>query len=91
MELDFIKNIIKLHFPKAKILAFGSRVTGTPKKYSDIDLCLNNQEPLELSQLAFLKEALEESDLPYIVDISDYHRITDDFRKNIIEQKAIEL
>ncbi|MBI2602775.1 MAG: nucleotidyltransferase domain-containing protein [Deltaproteobacteria bacterium] len=89
-EVDFILATLHQHVPNARILAFGSRVSGTPKKYSDLDICLDNGAPLELSKWDLLDEAFEESDLPFKVDISDYHRISEDFRK-LVEQTSVDI
>lgn len=61
--------------------AFGSRVKGTAKLYSDLDLCY--MEPIEPSYLYSLEEQFEESDLPFKVDIIDYNQCTPEFRKLI--------
>jgi uncharacterized protein len=52
--------------PKAKFYAFGSRVNGTNKKYSDLDIC--SQGKLERKSVLKLKDDFYESDLPFKVD-----------------------
>ena len=47
--------------------AYGSRVKGTAKKYSDLDLCYRDDIPDEV--IYHVKEELEESDLPFIVEL----------------------
>lgn len=89
-QIHFIVKTIRKFFPMTRILAFGSRVSGIPKKYSDFDICLDDGCPLDLSQLALMSEVFEDSDLPIKIDISDYRRITGDFR-NIVEKKAVTL
>ena len=59
-------------------------------KYSDFDICIDNQSLLQLSPMAQLEEDFAESYLPIKIDISDYSRISDDFKK-VIEQNHIEL
>jgi predicted nucleotidyltransferase len=47
--------------------AYGSRTKGIARKYSDLDLCY--QENIPLNTIAHLEEELEESDLPFIVEL----------------------
>ena len=47
--------------------AYGSRVKGTAKKYSDLDLCF--QEKIPWNILSHIEEELEESNLPFKVDL----------------------
>ena len=61
--------------------AFGSRVTGRARPLSDLDLCFMEEMPLSVQ--AQLEGEFEESDLPYKVDIVDYHRCSEDFKKII--------
>jgi predicted nucleotidyltransferase len=60
---------------------FGSRVKGNPQPLSDLDLCYMNTIPPEIiNQLA---EDFEESDLPYKVDLVNWHAISDEFKNTI--------
>ena len=47
--------------------AYGSRVKGTARKYSDLDLCY--QEEIPSYVLVKIENELEESDLPFIVEL----------------------
>jgi uncharacterized protein len=58
--------------------AFGSRVTGAHKQFSDLDLCV--MEDLADQVKSELTEAFEESNLPFKVDIIEWNKISDDFR-----------
>jgi uncharacterized protein len=61
--------------PSARVWVFGSRATGRARRYSDLDLLIDAGRPLSLDEAALLREAFEESDLPYGVDIVDWHAI----------------
>lgn len=63
-----VQDILKQQITTQKVYAFGSRAKNTAKKYSDLDLCLVG-ELMSYSQLAELKDAFSESDLPYFVDV----------------------
>ena len=47
--------------------AYGSRVKGTARKYSDLDLCY--QEEIPLSVISQIREEFTESNLPFEVEL----------------------
>jgi uncharacterized protein len=49
-----------------KFYAYGSRVKGTAKKYSDLDLCYYDVPSQEISKL---REELTKSNLPFFVEV----------------------
>lgn len=63
--------------------AFGSRVSGNPKKFSDLDLCYFDEIPS--GEYIRLEADFEESDLPYKVDLVDWNKCDETFRKIIKE------
>ncbi len=79
-----VRNILKNHVPGQKVLAFGSRATRTARNYSDLDLVILNDKPLPLHIISALGEGFGESDLPFKVDLIEWARIDDDFRKIIL-------
>ncbi len=87
-HLEIIRAIMRRHVPKRKVWAFGSRVTWTAKPYSDLDLVILGDEPLDLGVLASLKEEFSESDLPWKVDVVDWASTSDSFRKIIKKNKV---
>jgi len=78
-----IQHILHTHVPACEVRVFGSRVTGTAKKYSDIDLVIVGSEKISPTTLSLLKEAFQESDLPFRVDVLDWHSISQEFQKVI--------
>ncbi|HLD74020.1 MAG TPA: nucleotidyltransferase domain-containing protein [Bdellovibrionota bacterium] len=89
-QLKKIVNIIHTHLPNVHIFAFGSRITGTPRKYSDFDIALDNGHPIDLSKLTKIKNTLSETDLPITVDLVDYSSVSSEF-KTIIDKQKLEL
>ena len=73
--------------PLAQVWVFGSRATGRARRYSDLDLLIDAGRPLSLDEAAGLRKAFEESDLPYRVDIVDWHAIGDRFRQLIAAER----
>jgi type I restriction enzyme S subunit len=86
--LDTVKTILRQIVPDARAWAFGSRASGAAKPFSDLDLALEGEEPLTSSELAQLKTAFSESDLPIKVDVVDLNSISAEFRKVIDGQKV---
>jgi type I restriction enzyme S subunit len=85
-QLDTVKQTLARHVPGCEVRAFGSRVKWTAKSYSDLDLAIVGTAKLKPGQLADLSEAFAESDLPFRVDLLDWHAISESFRK-VIEEK----
>ena len=83
--LEQVLALLRSHVPQTEVWAYGSRVTGSGHDASDLDLVLRNQENLreETGALYELKEAFIESNLPIRVDIMDWARIPESFRREI--------
>lgn len=79
-ERETVRAILAEHLPGVCAVAFGSRVTGRARRWSDLDLMLFAPEPLPSRTLDDLREAFMESDLPIRVDIVDGTRADDDVR-----------
>lgn len=88
-QLNEVLNILSEVVPTVAVWAFGSRVTGTARKHSDLDLAIMTSEPLLLSIMADLVEKFSESDLPFKVDIVDWSTTSEAFREIINKQKII--
>lgn len=78
-----LKKILDDCAPEYKALLFGSRVAGTAEKFSDIDIALIGPGKIGWKRLEEIKDAFAESDLPMIVDVIDYHSVSDRFKKEI--------
>mgnify|MGYP000529987246 FL=1 len=90
-SLTEIKSILQANLARnIKIYAFGSRAKGTARKHSDLDLLLKAESPIPLQTLYSLQEDFEESDIPYRIDISDWNKISDEF-KQCIESEKLEI
>ena len=84
-QLSLVTNILAQFVPECEVRAFGSRVNGTPKPYSDLDLAVIGKEKIPIRTLGLLREAFEACELPFRVDILDWNAITESFQ-NVIEQ-----
>ena len=86
LHLQAIQSILARQIPQAQVFAFGSRVNGTPRKYSDIDLAIALPQPIGLRKLRELKDAFEDSELPICVDIVDWSLADADFKAAVEAQ-----
>ena len=67
-----------------ELLIFGSRsLTQTCKPYSDLDLVIRGDRRIPRQVLFQIEESLENSPLNYRVDLLDWHRIYDEFKREI--------
>jgi type I restriction enzyme S subunit len=73
--------------PDGKVWVFGSRAVGRARRYSDLDLAIDAGRGLTRDEAAMLHEAFEESDLPYRVDIVDWHAADGRFRRIIAAER----
>lgn len=88
-DLETVREILARHVPEHEVLAFGSRVNWTARQYSDLDLAVMTEKPLDISRISDLCEAFTQSDLPFKVDIADWADTAENFRKIIEEEHAI--
>jgi predicted nucleotidyltransferase len=88
-HLETVRAILARHVPDCEVRAFGSRVSGPAKSYSDLDLAVVAPTKLNPETLRHLKEAFEESDLRFRVDVLDWHETSAEFQKVI--EKAYEI
>jgi uncharacterized protein len=84
-QLTQLQALLAAHVPAAEVWAYGSRVAGSAHEGSDLDLVLRN--PQNLSQDAEgwpeLKEALQDSPLPMLVEIHLWPRLPTAFHAEI--------
>ena len=73
-----------------EVIIFGSRAMGNFKKGSDIDLAMKGN--IDLDTIARLKTKLnDELPIPYLIDIVDYHSISNPALKEHIDKEGKKL
>ncbi len=87
-HIVLVQRILRQHVPSAEVWAFGSRAKWLARDTSDLDLCIRAPVALSFEQMGTLREAFEESDLPYKVDVVDWTTTSESFRK-IIERDRV--
>lgn len=65
------------------VFLFGSRATGRASRGSDIDVGLLSREPLPKGLLSEIREDLEESCVPYFVELVDLSETDEIFRERV--------
>ena len=87
-DLEIVQSILSQFVPHEAVWVFGSRITGLARKFSDLDLAIITDKPLDFDRYAAIKEAFSDSHLPFKVDVVDWSAISDDF-KHIIKSNYV--
>ncbi len=67
-----VLEIIRRRLPDARVWVYGSRAKGRARRYSDLDLMLDDWgREIPWSVMGNLDEDFDESDLPIIVELHD--------------------
>lgn len=83
-HIETVRCILREHVPDYTVWAFGSRVTGERlKPFSDLDLVVLTERPLDARCCARLRESFAESNLPIKVDVVDWSSIDPGLRRKI--------
>jgi|SRR3990172_7167196 len=85
--LDIIKNIVLSHINPSEhfVFLFGSRAKGNRKRSADVDIGILGDKPIGKIYYKIVDE-LEESIVPYKVDIIDFYFMDDKFRKIALKE-----
>lgn len=83
--LSLVNEILKQHCPTSTVWAYGSRVKGTAHEGSDLDIAIFNlnQNSNSAKKLSEIRDAFEESNLPFNVDVFDWNTIPEKFKPEI--------
>lgn len=84
-EKRVVQDILRQHIPDCEVWAFGSRVKGQVKPYSDLDLVILGTEKLSKKIIYKIKDAFEESKLSFRVDVLDWNLLSPEFQAIINE------
>ena len=80
--------LLEQYLPGVLVWAFGSRVKGNFRPDSDLDLVVFSKVT-QSALVSSLREALDESSLPFNVDVLVWDEIKQDFRDHILEKYAV--
>ena len=79
-----VLELIERHLPHTDVWAYGSRVKWTSRPDSDLDLVVFSG-PEQNGQVADLREAFEESELPFRVDVLVWDNLQGSFQEEIVD------
>ena len=85
---DLIQDVFGVH-TDLKVFLFGSRATGKQRKYSDIDLALQSKDQTLNQKITILRNKLDESSLPYKVDLVNWDEIINDYLPSVKKSKKL--
>lgn len=90
-DKETLLNIFLAFQVSFEVWAYGSRVQGTAHSGSDLDLVLRTQnlEKLPIDILLEIKENIQQSNIPIIVELFDWARLPESFHRNIEAQHEV--
>ena len=80
-----LNRLLKCYLPDVEVWAYGSRVNGRSHDASDLDLVLRatKLQKIPLPVLSSFRRALQESNIPFLVEFKDWGRIPDYYHREI--------
>jgi len=87
-ERALLADLLLRHLPGVAVWAYGSRVRGRSRPNSDLDLVAFAAAD-QMVELGELREALQESDLPFLVDLHRWEELPESFHAIIRECSTV--
>lgn len=82
-SLNLILEVLKRNLnSQAKVYLFGSSVKGDYKKFSDIDIAIENGDKEAITNIRY---QIENLNIPYKVEIIDLSKVSKEFKKEILK------
>lgn len=84
---DFLKELLKEKLPEqSHFFLFGSRAIGNHGEMADIDIGIQAESEVSINIINALKETIEESFVPYDVDIVDFEKVSEEFKQQALKK-----
>ena len=82
---EMLLALLREHLPGMEVWAYGSRVNGQSHDGSDLDLVLRSPDLQEIpiGRVGDFREALQESNIPFLVEARDWARLPEGFHREI--------
>jgi len=79
----FAAAVVRRHVPDAayQVFLFGSRAVGSSRERSDIDIGIEGPAPVPSEALDAIHEELEEAPTLFSIDVVDFARLPEGFRR----------
>lgn len=87
-HLKMLTDIFANYCPNAEIWAYGSRIKNEAHSGSDIDLIVKSFNS-DKKFLYELKELIQESNIPFLVDIDEFDRLPKSFQDEILKDYIV--
>ncbi|MCD7878937.1 MAG: nucleotidyltransferase domain-containing protein [Candidatus Gastranaerophilales bacterium] len=82
--IKILTDIFDRYCPRAEILIYGSRIKNEAHESSDVDLSVKDFNDSHCN-IGELKNKIEESNIPLIIDINDFKTLPDYFQNEILK------
>lgn len=87
-EESIIQTILTPYKNKYDFFYYGSRVKGNYRPLSDLDIMIKGDKEADINDINTIKTNFDNSNLPFIVNISDFYNLEEYFYK-LIEQDLV--
>jgi predicted nucleotidyltransferase len=90
-DLNQVRRLVQkgLEEHDVKVILFGSHATGKAGRTSDIDIAVLPVGKLPLGLLSLIRESLQESHVPFNVELVDLSQTDEAFRKRVLEEGIV--
>ena len=87
-QRKIVTDLLERHLPNTTAWVYGSRAKWASRPQSDLDLVVF-ATPKQNGRVSDLREALEESNLPFRVDLFVWDAVPEQFRKQIKSEHVV--
>jgi len=87
-QRETLVSLLSRHLPDTEAWAYGSRAKGTARPASDLDMVVF-AKPEQARAVSNLRESLEESSLPFRVDLFVWNELPESFREHIEREHVV--
>jgi hypothetical protein len=89
--IELLRNIIKDVFENEDIIVvlFGSRARDDYLETSDIDIGILPKGKMDKNKLTLLRERMENSNIPYKVDVVDLSQTSEEFTRKVLKEGVV--
>lgn len=88
-HMEMVRSILRSYVPGREIRAYGSRAKWSAHDSSDLDLVVMSDSRIDAAVLGSLRDAFEESDLPFRVDVFDWNSLPESFHTEIKREHSV--
>ncbi len=81
-----IIKVIEIFFPHAKIYLFGSRAKNINTAISDIDIAVDADKPITMTEKGQIISMLDALNIPQNIDLVDFQRAPESLKINILNE-----